>query len=145
MVPKFCTKLTTIKSNHLCNQFSRTFVFCSSMSTHTRLYEWYLGFQTFYIDHISNWHNTYQRVLCKMLKILILDMIFYKPWAIFTDLSLASYHFVLDLSPKTDLSLFVKWPLVYEHNFLCMLKITQGLTLLDGTCWYFMLCGVDSL
>ena len=25
-----------------------------------------------------------------------------------TDLSLASYHFVLDLSPQTDLSLFVK-------------------------------------
>ena len=25
-----------------------------------------------------------------------------------TDLSLATYHFVLDLSPKTDLSLFVK-------------------------------------
>ena len=35
-----------------------------------------------------------------------------------TDLSLASYHFVLDLSPKTDLSLFMKLaPGVRERYF----------------------------
>ena len=60
-----------------------------------------------------------------------------------TDLSLLSYHFVLDLSPKTDLSLFVKLA-HFKYNDKIIVDVRLSPLILEIiTCTYSMLKRYD--
>ena len=56
------------------------------------------------------------------------------------DLSLASYHFVLDLSPKADLSLFVKLAPVTEWNLHMFILLLQWIFLYNWCFYCTMAC-----